>query len=131
MSELFLIPKDFGKLQSGEELDENAFLAYDTHGVLNEDKNNCVLWVTCYTQRSTDMVDPFIGEGKRFDPENGLFIITVNMPGNGLSFSPTSAGIKWPTCGLTYNDNAKMVRTLILLHIHISILSSSCIIVHL
>ena len=104
----------FGRLHSGEELDAGAFLSYETYGSLNEHKNNCVLWVTCYAQRTTDMVEPFIGKGKRFDPDSrgGLFLVTVNMPGNGLSFSPTTEGVTWPRAGLTYTDNAKCVNLL-------------------
>jgi len=104
------IPAPF-VLSSGEDLDPNAFLAYECYGSLNDAKSNAILWVTCYGQRTSEM-SALIGSGKRFDPSR-YFIITVNMLGNGLSFSPTTPGAKWPRRGLTYTDNARAQQLLI------------------
>ena len=84
---IFTIPTDvFGRLESGEDIREGSYLNYVTYGDLNDTKTNCVLWMTCYSQRTPDMVT-FIGPGKRFDCDR-LFLVTVNMIGNGLSMSP-------------------------------------------
>lgn len=114
MSHRFIIPTDsFGSLQSGEKLDKHAFISYETYGALNDERSNCVLWVSCYSQRTQDMI-PFIGTGKRFDPVGeGIFLVTVNMPGNGASFSPCTAGVAWPALGVSYHDNARAVHLLL------------------
>jgi homoserine O-acetyltransferase len=111
--ERFTIPVGSLSLLSGEELDPTAFLAFKTYGSLNAKRSNAILWVTCYNQRHTEMA-PMIGRGKRFDPDTtGHFLITVNMPGNGMSWSPTSPGARWPKGGLTYHDCAAMVQLLV------------------
>ena len=116
MSRRFDVPREeVGRLQSGEELGEGAFLAYETHGALDEARGNAVLWVSCYSQRTADMA-AFVGPGRRFDPEaSGLFLVLVDMPGNGSSFSPCNppGAAAWPRLGLTYNDNARLVRLLL------------------
>lgn len=109
---IFQIPPGF-RLQCGEELDSNAFLAYQTYGTLNETRSNAILFTTCYGERSTDSsVTNLVGPEKRFDSSR-YFVITVNMLGNGLSFSPTTPGSKWPIGGVTYNDNARAQRLLL------------------
>merc|ERR1740121_3607815 len=52
------------------------------------------------------------GPAQRFDTSR-YFVVTVNMLGNGLSYSPTTPGAKWPLCGLTYHDNAQAQRLLL------------------
>ena len=55
-----------------------------------------------------------IGNGQRFDPTaTGHFLITVNMPGNGISWSPTTPDTHWPKGGLSYHDSAAMVQLLV------------------
>ena len=100
-------------LHSGQALDASAFLAYRTDGRLSADASNAILWVTCYNQRTAEM-RPMIGPGRRFDPEaTGHCLITVNMPGNGVSWSASSAGSAWPKGGLHYHDCARAVHLLV------------------
>lgn len=109
---VFRIPAGF-QLQCGEELDGRAFLAYQTYGRLNETQSNAILFTTCYGERSIDSsVTKLIGPGKRFDSSR-YFLITVNMLGNGLSFSPTTPGSKWPHGGISYHDNVRAQRLLL------------------
>jgi len=116
MSRRFQIPLGF-VLQSGEKFDPNAFLAYETYGTLNAGRTNAILWPTCYFQR-TSQQKRHIGDASsreatfRFDSSK-YFIITVNMFGNGLSFSPTTSGAKWPKRGVTYNDNVRAQQLLL------------------
>ena len=100
-------------LHGGQALDASAFLAYRTDGEMNADASNAILWVTCYNQRTAEM-RPMIGPGRRFDPEaTGHCLITVNMPGNGVSWSASSAGSAWPKGGLHYHDCARAVHLLV------------------
>ena len=109
---IFTIPTDvFGRLESGEDIREGSYLNYVTYGDLNDTKTNCVLWMTCYSQRTPDMVT-FIGPGKRFDCDR-LFLVTVNMIGNGLSMSPVKDKNAWPKGGFTYGDTARAVNLLL------------------
>ena len=75
------------KLESGVVLSD-ALLAYETHGTLNTDRSNVILYPTWYTGRHMDN-RAAIGEGRAMDPSN-YFIIVPDMFGNGLSSSPTN-----------------------------------------
>ena len=103
--------------EPGETLDSAAFLAYETFGELNALRDNAILFVTCYGERTSDasvtaMVEPSAdGDPPRFDTSR-YFVVVVNMLGNGLSFSPTTPGA-WPRCGITYFDNAQAQRLLL------------------
>ena len=74
-------------LQSGEIL-ENACLSYETHGQLNSDKSNAILYPTWYTGTHEDNRSA-IGPGKALDPIR-YFIIVPDMFCNGLSSSPSN-----------------------------------------
>jgi len=74
-------------LQSGATLRE-AKLAYKTHGTLNSDKSNAIVYPTPYSAHHSDIEWP-IGPGKALDPEK-YFIIVPDMLGNGLSSSPSN-----------------------------------------
>ena len=74
-------------LQSGATLRE-AKLAYKTHGTLNADKSNAIVYPTPYSAHHSDIEWP-IGPGKALDPEK-YFIIVPDMLGNGLSSSPSN-----------------------------------------
>jgi len=74
-------------LQSGATLRE-AKLAFKTHGRLNADKSNAIVYPTPYSAHHSDIEWP-IGPGKALDPEK-YFIIVPDMLGNGLSSSPSN-----------------------------------------
>jgi homoserine O-acetyltransferase/O-succinyltransferase len=74
-------------LQSGATL-RDASLAYKTHGRLNGDKTNAVVYPTPYSAHHSDIEWP-IGPGKALDPEK-YFVIVTDMLGNGLSSSPSN-----------------------------------------
>jgi len=76
-------------LESGVSL-PGFHLAYSTHGLLNEKKNNAV-WLFHALTANSDPAEwwpGLVGSGKLFDPEK-YFIVCVNMPGSCYgSFSP-------------------------------------------
>ncbi len=74
-------------LQSGQIL-QAAKIAYKTHGRLNADKSNAIIYPTPYSAHHSDIEWP-IGPGKALDPEK-YFIIVLDMLGNGLSSSPST-----------------------------------------
>lgn len=74
-------------LQSGATIRE-AKLAYKTFGVLNEAKDNVIVYPTWYSGQHYDN-EWLIGEGMALDP-NEYFIVIPNMLGNGLSSSPSN-----------------------------------------
>ena len=75
------------ELQSGTKL-HNAKLAYKTHGRLNADKTNAILYPTQFAAQHGD-IEWLIGPGKALDPERH-FIIVPDQFGNGLSSSPSN-----------------------------------------
>ena len=69
-------------LESGAVL-PGYHLAYTTHGLLNETKDN-VVWIFHALTANSDPAEwwtGLVGEGKLFDPAN-YFIVCVNMPGS-------------------------------------------------
>ncbi len=74
-------------LQHGATL-RGARLIYKTHGTLNEDRSNMVVYPTRFGGRHTDN-EWLIGEGTALDPAR-YFIVVPNMLGNGLSSSPSN-----------------------------------------
>ncbi len=75
-------------LLSGETL-SNAVLAYKTYGRLNEAGDNVVVLPTFYTGTHIRN-EGFFGPGRAIDPARH-FVVSVNMFGNGLSTSPSTA----------------------------------------
>ncbi len=75
-------------LESGAVL-SNAKLAYKTHGRLNADKSNAILYPTQIAAQHGDIEWP-IGPGKALDPDH-YFIIVLDQLGNGLSSSPNNS----------------------------------------
>ena len=73
------------QLDSGGVL-KDAQLAYATHGKLNDDKSNAILFAIMFSGTSKHM-EGYIGPGKALDPEK-YFIILPNQLGNGISTSP-------------------------------------------
>ena len=74
-------------LASGGTLPD-ARLAYVTHGTLDADRGNAILFPTHYSGTHADNLW-LIGEGKALDPLR-YFIIVPNMLGNGVSSSPSN-----------------------------------------
>jgi len=74
-------------LQRGATL-RGATLAYKTHGSLNEEKSNAVVYPTRFGGQHSDN-EWLIGEDMALDPDK-YFVIVPNMLGNGLSSSPSN-----------------------------------------
>ncbi|ONI83131.1 hypothetical protein ALI144C_16630 [Actinosynnema sp. ALI-1.44] len=87
-----------------------ARIAYQTHGTLNADKTNAILYPTWYSGRHWDN-EWLIGAGRALDPAR-WFIIVPNMLGNGLSSSPSNTpvpdnGPAFPPIRVIDNVNAQ------------------------
>lgn len=65
-----------------------ARLVYATHGTLNAEKSNAILYPTSYGAQHPDL-EWLIGPDRILDPTR-YFIICVNQFGNGLSTSPSN-----------------------------------------
>jgi homoserine O-acetyltransferase len=74
-------------LRSGATL-RQAKLAYKTHGRLNADRSNAILYPTPFPAHHGDIEWP-IGPGRALDPDT-YFIIVLDQLGNGLSSSPSN-----------------------------------------
>jgi homoserine O-acetyltransferase len=74
-------------LRSGTTL-RQAKLAYKTHGRLNADRSNAILYPTPFPAHHGDIEWP-IGPGRALDPDK-YFIIVLDQLGNGLSSSPSN-----------------------------------------
>jgi homoserine O-acetyltransferase/O-succinyltransferase len=77
------------KLESGEVI-RNCRIGYRTYGRLAPDRSNVVLWPTWFTGR-TAQLETMIGTGKLVDPAIGVFVVTVDALGNGVSTSPSNS----------------------------------------
>lgn len=75
------------KLQSGEILPQ-AFISYETHGTLNSEKSNVIIYPTWYSGNHED-VRSAIGSDRALNPEK-YFIVVPDMFGNGFSSSPSN-----------------------------------------
>jgi homoserine O-acetyltransferase len=74
-------------LRSGTTL-RQAKLAYKTHGRLNADRSNAILYPTPFPAHHGDIEWP-IGPDRALDPDK-YFIIVLDQLGNGLSSSPSN-----------------------------------------
>jgi homoserine O-acetyltransferase len=74
-------------LQSGEVL-RDAKLAYKTHGTLNAERTNIVVFPTAYGGTHLDN-EWMIAPGKALDPAR-WFVVCPNLFGGGLSSSPSN-----------------------------------------
>ena len=74
-------------LEMGETL-RGGKLLYKTHGKLNAQKNNVILFAHMWSGTSSSM-EGFIGKGRPLDPDK-YFIILPGMLGNGMSSSPSN-----------------------------------------
>lgn len=77
----------FFRLECGTVLPE-AKIAYKTHGALNADKSNAILYPTQIGAQHGDIEWP-IGPGKALNPDTH-FIVVLDQLGNGLSSSPSN-----------------------------------------
>jgi homoserine O-acetyltransferase len=103
-------------LRSGATL-RAAKLAYKTHGSLNADKSNLVVYPTPYAAHHSDIEWP-IGPGKALDPER-YFIVVTDMLGNGLSSSPSNTPPPYDRARfphVTIHDNVTAQHRLITEH---------------
>mgnify|MGYP001011488881 CR=1 FL=1 len=73
------------ELQSGEILTD-AILSYETHGSLNDNGSNVIVYPTWYSGNHED-VRAAIAPGRALDPDK-YFIVVPDMFGNGFSSSP-------------------------------------------
>ena len=74
-------------LRSGTTV-RQAKLAYKTHGRLNAERSNAILYPTPFPAHHGDIEWP-IGPGRALDPDK-YFIIVLDQLGNGLSSSPSN-----------------------------------------
>lgn len=101
------------QLQSGIML-PNAKLAYKTHGILNSDKSNAILYPTRFYGTHDDNAF-LIGASKALDPDK-YFIVAPDLTGNGLSSSPSNTPQPFDKArfpGITVLDNVMMQRRLL------------------
>ena len=101
------------RLQSGATLPD-ARLAYKTHGTLNADKSNAIVYPTRFYGTHDDNAF-LIGPGMALDPEK-YFIVVPDLTGNGLSSSPSNTlepfdRMRFP--GITILDNVRLQRRLL------------------
>jgi Homoserine acetyltransferase len=77
-------------------------VGYRTHGVLNTERSNAVLFPTWFGGKASDL-DSMIGQGGLVDT-SGLYVIAVDALGNGVSSSPSNSkdqpGDKFPTISI-------------------------------
>jgi homoserine O-acetyltransferase len=74
-------------LESGAVL-HDAVIGYKTHGRLNADRTNGILYATQFAAQHGD-IEWLIGPGSALDPDR-YFIIVVDQLGNGVSSSPSN-----------------------------------------
>ena len=91
-----------------------AKLAYATHGTLNADKSNAILFPTWYGGQHPDL-GWIIGPDHALDPRR-YFFVCVNIIGNGMSSSPSNQPPpydkgRFPR--VTIQDNVKLQRRLL------------------
>jgi homoserine O-acetyltransferase len=88
---------------------EQAQLGYRTHGTLDGDHGNAILFAHMYSGTSASL-DPWIGSGRALDPER-WFIICPGQLGNGISSSPSTSDRPFPE--LTIGDDATVQHRLV------------------
>ena len=79
-------------LQSGEVI-RGAYISYETHGELNSEGSNAIVYPTWYSGLHEDNRGA-IAPGKALDPER-YFIVVPDMFGNGLSSSPSNTSVPY------------------------------------
>jgi homoserine O-acetyltransferase len=107
--------RDFEPREGG--LLPEARLVYTTHGTLNAERSNAILFPTHYGGTHVNN-EWLIQDGRALDPRQ-YFIIVPNMLGNGVSSSPSNtpapfAGTAFPH--ITVEDNVRLQRHLVTEH---------------
>jgi homoserine O-acetyltransferase/O-succinyltransferase len=74
-------------LEAGTVLPD-ARIAFKTHGTLNADGGNAILYLTPFPAQHGD-IQWMIGPGRALDPEK-YFVVVADQLGNGLSSSPSN-----------------------------------------
>jgi homoserine O-acetyltransferase len=109
-----LVNRQLGSaLQTGATV-RDAKLAFKTHGRLNADKSNAIVYPTPYSAHHSDIEWP-IGPGKALDPQR-YFIIVPDMLGNGLSSSPSNTAPPYDRArfpNVTIHDNVMAQHRLV------------------
>lgn len=77
------------RLESGEELCDGAMIGYKVHGDLSRAPGGVILHPTSFDAVHTEL-EYNIGPGKTLDTSR-YAVVVVNMLGNGVSFSPSTA----------------------------------------
>jgi homoserine O-acetyltransferase len=109
-------------LTSGETI-LGCRLAYRTHGKLNDDKSNAILFPTWFSGNSEDLTQ-YIGPDKMLDSSK-YFVVAVDAFGNGLSSSPSNSqaqpGATFPRFGIRDMVNSQhrlLTEVLGIEHLH-------------
>ncbi|MBI5617125.1 MAG: alpha/beta fold hydrolase [Gammaproteobacteria bacterium] len=99
----------------------NAKLAFQTYGLLNDARDNCIVFPTYYTGTHESNAR-MIGPGRALDPAR-WFIVVPNLFGNGLSSSPSNTpgaqrGADFPR--VTILDNVRAQHRLVVEHLGVA-----------
>lgn len=100
-------------LQSGATLRDTK-LAYKTHGRLDPDRSNVIVYPTPYAAHHSD-IEWLIGPGKALDPGK-YFIVVPDMLGNGLSSAPSNTPPPYDRArfpNITIHDNVRAQHRLV------------------
>ncbi|CAJ1358317.1 unnamed protein product [Effrenium voratum] len=84
-------------------------LVYQTYGLLNAEKSNCILHPTSYDATHPEL-EYNVGPGKLLDTDK-YFVVIVNLLGNGFSSSPGCA--EYPADGTSMCDNVRLQALLL------------------
>jgi homoserine O-acetyltransferase len=88
---------------------------------MEPDGSNVVLWPTWFTGR-TAQLEPMIGPGRTVDPSTGVFVVTVDALGNGVSSSPSNSAeqprMRFPR--FTIRDMVETQRRLLTEHLRVN-----------
>jgi len=94
---------------------EDARLAYRTHGTLDGERSNAILFAHMYSGTPASL-DSWIGVGRALDPAR-WFIVCPGQLGNGLSSSPSTTDGPFPE--LTIGDDVTVQHRLVAAHLGI------------
>jgi len=110
------------QLASGEVI-LGCRLAYRTHGKLNDDKSNAILFPTWFSGNSEALAQ-YIGPDKMLDSSK-YFVVAVDAFGNGFSSSPSNSqaqpGATFPRFGIRDMVNSQhrlLTEVLAIEHLH-------------